>query len=496
MSTREHHFILAAIGHLVLVVLSAARAKQNRLARAVAMLSLDCFGWAFAAYCNRRINIQPWRTIDAFLSALTPVLVLYVVLLFLGQATRRRTILRVAIVYFGALAVSSLPALLGGAGLAWIESPTWAAVFLLGWIPSFVFEVVLLFKHMREQVDAGELRRSKLVVGALLVGGIMTSTDVWRDLGVPLPSLSALGSLLSAAVLAFVAYRHQLFERDYARATVLYVVALAVGLAVLLLGLFTFLRTEGSVLGAGFTLLVVLGFALLLVQEASHLSKRAEQRNTELVHVGRMAAQMAHDLKNPMAALLGATQVLEAMPESGEAAEFRVLIREQAERIKAIMETYDRLGKVEPARTIVDLNVLVPGVIAAQKLGANVSIAFVSGTSGKLECDVDADLLASALENLLSNAIAATRKNGGEVSAHLDVDEAAIVLRVQDTGEGMDPRQAERAFEDFYTTKASGSGLGLAFVRRIAHAHGGTATLESKKGKGTTVTIRLPVLSV
>jgi two-component system, NtrC family, sensor histidine kinase HydH len=490
MSTPELHFFLAALGHLVLVVLSAARAKRNRLARAVALLSLDSLGWALAAYCNRRISIHPWRTIDAFLSALTPVFVLYVVLLFLGQATQRRTVVRATVVYFGALAVSSLAALSGGAGMRWVESPTWAAVFLLGWVPSFVFEIVLLFKHMRAQVDAGEIHRSKLVFVALLLGGVLASTDVWKDLGVPLPSLSALGTLLSAALLAFVAFRHQLFERDYARATMIYMAALALGIGVLLLGPLTVLRSAGGVLGAGFAVLLVLGFALLLVQEASHISKQAQQRGAELLHTGRMAAQMAHDLKNPLAALLGATQVLEAMPESDEAGEFRILIREQAQRIKAILETYDRLGKVHPARTIVDLNALVSRVVEGQKLRADVS--FVSNRNGKADCEVDADLLASALENLLSNAIAAT-VNGGTVCARLEVDEASIVLTVEDTGEGMDPRQAERAFEDFYTTKASGSGLGLAFVRRIAHAHGGDATLESKKGKGTTVTIRLPV---
>jgi signal transduction histidine kinase len=63
---------------------------------------------------------------------------------------------------------------------------------------------------------------------------------------------------------------------------------------------------------------------------------------------------------------------------------------------------------------------------------------------------------------------------------------------VTDTGEGMDARQAERAFDDFYTTKATGSGLGLAFVRRVALAHGGDVVLHSAPGKGTTVDLLLP----
>jgi len=63
---------------------------------------------------------------------------------------------------------------------------------------------------------------------------------------------------------------------------------------------------------------------------------------------------------------------------------------------------------------------------------------------------------------------------------------------VEDPGEGMDARLAERAFDDFFTTKSSGSGLGLAFVRRVAHAHGGEVSLESQRGVGTKVKLLLP----
>lgn len=66
-------------------------------------------------------------------------------------------------------------------------------------------------------------------------------------------------------------------------------------------------------------------------------------------------------------------------------------------------------------------------------------------------------------------------------------------MEVEDTGEGMDARTRERAFDDFFTTKASGSGLGLAFVRRVVEAHGGEVLLTSREGRGTVVRMRLPV---
>jgi signal transduction histidine kinase len=68
-----------------------------------------------------------------------------------------------------------------------------------------------------------------------------------------------------------------------------------------------------------------------------------------------------------------------------------------------------------------------------------------------------------------------------------------IVLTVEDTGEGMDVRVQEKAFDDFFTTKASGSGLGLAFVRRVADAHGAAIGLSSALGRGTSIELKLPV---
>ena len=63
---------------------------------------------------------------------------------------------------------------------------------------------------------------------------------------------------------------------------------------------------------------------------------------------------------------------------------------------------------------------------------------------------------------------------------------------MEDTGEGMDARTRERAFDEFFTTKATGSGLGLAFVRRVVEAHGGEVSLTSREGRGTIVSLRLP----
>jgi signal transduction histidine kinase len=70
-----------------------------------------------------------------------------------------------------------------------------------------------------------------------------------------------------------------------------------------------------------------------------------------------------------------------------------------------------------------------------------------------------------------------------------------VFLSVEDTGKGMNSRTAERVFDDFFTTKETGTGLGLAFVRRVTEAHGGEISLTSREGIGTRVRLRLPIQS-
>jgi two-component system sensor histidine kinase HydH len=109
------------------------------------------------------------------------------------------------------------------------------------------------------------------------------------------------------------------------------------------------------------------------------------------------------------------------------------------------------------------------------------------------ECEADRDLLESAVENVVRNAVEATTSDESpDVTIETLQDAAALVIRVSDRGAGMDARQRERAFEDFFTTKATGSGLGLAFTKRVMIAHGGDVTLQSEAGRGTTVELRLP----
>ena len=212
--------------------------------------------------------------------------------------------------------------------------------------------------------------------------------------------------------------------------------------------------------------------------------------------MGRLATQMAHDLKNPLAALKGATQFLqhevrEGRPLEGQR-EFVDLLVAQVERLERVIEDYHRLARVEPVFRLGSVSKLASRVLALQHFAGTARVV----VSSELEedgarCQLDEDLLAAALENLLRNAFQ-SMASGGQVTVRVRTGSDHVALSVEDTGCGMNPRQREQAFDEFFTTKPEGTGLGLAFVRRVVEAHGGRVHLKSREGVGSKVELRIP----
>jgi signal transduction histidine kinase len=209
---------------------------------------------------------------------------------------------------------------------------------------------------------------------------------------------------------------------------------------------------------------------------------------------------MAHDLKNPLAALKGAAQVLlEDLARPSDAIDRRVFVElmlAQIDRLDALVDAYGRLARVDPARAPLDANAVVRDVMAMQTFaapGVEVQMKLAPDLPG---CRADHEMLTRVLENLVRNAIEAM-PSGGSLTVRTERSSAAgresVVIAVEDTGHGMDARTRDRALDDFFTTKARGSGLGLAFVRRFADAHGGDVDISSAEGHGTVVALRLPL---
>lgn len=488
--------LLAAIGHLSLAVTALLAGRRSPLARPVAALCFVLFGWNFATLAHHVLGGEAFAVLDSAFTALSPPLVLEVVLHFVGQTRRHRAPRVLVWLLFGGLALVSLGGLVSKEISAWLDAPSWAALFLVGWAPTMLFQIVLLVRHLRESNDVAEKARARTVLAALAIGATFSTSDVAHGLGLPLPYLGSIGTLVSAALLTTCAVRFALFDRNVSTRTAVYALAMISAFVVAYLVLFRVLA--GSLAAQAFASAVVTLLVVAVARELGIALAESRERTQRLTVLGRFSAQMAHDLRSPLSALLGAVQVLEGLgdeaastPAEKKAAatrtEFLGLAAAQAKRISAIVDRYDRMGRIEPRKTLVRINEIVRAVARAHRLG-DASLALDPKDP---ECDADRDLLESAVENLVRNAIEATKERGGVRIETLE-EAGMLVVRVIDTGDGMDARQRERAFEDFFTTKETGSGLGLAFVRRVLAAHGGEVSLRSEKGNGTTLEMRLP----
>jgi signal transduction histidine kinase len=324
------------------------------------------------------------------------------------------------------------------------------------------------------------------------------STELLADLGLPVPRLATLGSFTFNVMLTMLTLGLGLFPNVTQRtATIAQAFLLALFAAVAYLNLFVLFGQRLGVLitsSTALSLLLAAGGWFLFSATA-----RARVGLERFATLGRFSAQMAHDLKNPLAAAKGAAEYLGEELRRGnqpQHREFAQLIVAQLDRLAAVIDRYQRLSKLEPELRAVALNQLVAKVLSLQGFAAG-------GVEWKRELHpveltirADADLLASALENLVKNAVEAM-PGGGTLTVSTGLrendDGRLAVVSVRDTGTGMDARAREQAFELFFTTKASGSGLGLAFVQQVARSHGGQVLLTSVEGSGTLFEVLLPM---
>jgi signal transduction histidine kinase len=229
------------------------------------------------------------------------------------------------------------------------------------------------------------------------------------------------------------------------------------------------------------------------------------QRSRRLSALGEMAAGIAHEIRNPLAAIqlyagMAADDLQDEAPASREGALDNVRKIASAVRgMSAIVNDVLSFSRgTEPERSQVDATQVLDRVIAANGPGIDQSkVHVVRKDLGRESMSVFADpgLLQQALLNLVRNAVDAMAQQDAPRVLTLDVqrDEVGIVLSVADTGPGVSEDCLERIFNPFFTTRSTGTGLGLAIVHRIADAHGGSIAVHREPSRGGAVfTLSLP----
>ena len=239
---------------------------------------------------------------------------------------------------------------------------------------------------------------------------------------------------------------------------------------------------------------------LVVFQDITNLKRmeervRVSQRQAAFV---RIAAGMAHEIRNPLAALRGAAELLSvtSSESTGDHRLFDIIVRE-ADRLNSLLGDFLVLvSPIEHVRSRVMLNDLVQDTVTLFSSGplSEKHVTIETLVSHGVELEGDAAKLKQALWNLLANALEASPE-GGIIKVVLQADEAEgqAMLSVQDFGEGVPPEIKDRIFEPFTTTKEGGTGLGLPLVLRTVEAHNGTVEFDSDPRIGTTFVVRLPL---
>lgn len=218
-------------------------------------------------------------------------------------------------------------------------------------------------------------------------------------------------------------------------------------------------------------------------------------RNQSLAALGEMAATVAHEVKNPLAAISGPLQILaDDLKADDPRKELMKDILGQVKRLDGTVRGLLTFSKpTAPRKQLVPLREFVERISAMAGGHPFVQgVRFQVEGSAELTLAADPALLEQVLWNLFLNA-AEAMKGKGEIRVAFASTDTHVDLRIADTGAGIPPELLSKLFRPFVTTKTAGTGLGLALCRKIIEAHGGTITIASVAAQGTTVTIRLPV---
>jgi two-component system, NtrC family, sensor histidine kinase PilS len=237
------------------------------------------------------------------------------------------------------------------------------------------------------------------------------------------------------------------------------------------------------------------GSLLIVFQDLTELRRTEDElrRADHLASLGRLSAQLAHEIRNPLASMRGSAQMLaedaKADATSGRLA--NILVRE-SDRLSSLVDDFLRFARPPPpVLKQVSLKTLAHETVEMLRADPLARGVKIEEELSDLEAPVDAGQIRQVLINLLRNAFAAVT-GAGTVRIHVDEDAVTARFRVWDSAGSIPAQDLTRIFDPFYTTREAGTGLGLSTAHSIIRAHGGMIHVSSSPANGTEFVVNLP----
>lgn len=229
--------------------------------------------------------------------------------------------------------------------------------------------------------------------------------------------------------------------------------------------------------------------------EKKQLQHKVEHQQALNV-VGQMAASIAHEIRNPLTSLKGFTELLKLNADE-ESRMYLSVIDSELQRMEQILSELLVLSKPTSMKVeLLDLDNIVKQVIEfmlPDALMKNIMIQYISSANQVAYIGGNENRLKQVFMNLIKNAME-SMNNGGTITIEMNVIDCTMVeLMIKDEGNGMDSSTLQNLFQPFYTTKSTGTGLGLAFVKKVIEEHEGLIGVNSELQKGTCFHLQFPI---
>ncbi len=501
MAPPESASLVAALASLAVAAVVLARRQRSPgtspLLLAVAGLTV----WHLADFFSERIGEPTWLLIAALGSIMVaPALVHF------GRATLRigpsrlvTVAYALAVVFLGIVMVGFFHETAGRQARSW----GWIAYVVLFYPP--LVASVLRLAHAAATDRDPVARKRALRLGVGIATGMIGAGFDLVALGNPwVPKLGSVGTIAGTLALGWSIDVDAGSRGALATRSALLAVAVTAGAVLLLVALRDLTQDQDEVallVGGGAALAGLAAFRLGMAR-----IQREAQRVQSLALLGTFAAEVAHEVRNPLAAIRGAVQFLREEARRGglrdDLASYLELVDDEVERLDQVVTGYHSLARptslqnqrVDAGKVVRDLSTLQQRAIPTNvtlRVEVDDGLPLVRGDAGRLR---------QALLNLVRNAVHAM-PSGGTLTIRARSEQGrkrdrTVLLEVEDSGVGISKKDLDSVFKPFYSTSAGGSGLGLAVTQRIAEEHQGTLLVRSAAGKGSIFALVLPAEEV